>query len=527
MKTPRLLILALVALLLPSIATARVQFGLNEFPVSEFRDWEDIAEQCAAPAAGGFWCDQTDTVLTRIPTKGADFFFNDAGELLAVYAKAQKGQALGSYQLRNAQNLIPADAQLPGGAILVDGDYLPVEDADGSWQQVSDSEVEGRFTFRAGDLDVVRVVRVSNITHTLKTAVRAEGLDDDAGALQLAFEGIARQETPTVRLGQAAGSTVNPLSQPVADPAYISVHNTNRNSGNAIVMRPAGSADESPLSLDEATTAVANGASQGLEAVNLQNGVIAMQRPLSENESAAELAVDVYTGPNELVRYTQEGYAELPGLFEPNILGRLSVGIIWVLRYIQEFVNSWGLSIIVLTLLFRVLIWPLISTQTKSMFGMQALQPKIQALQKKYKDNREKLTEETMKLYREAGVNPAGGCLPILLQMPLFIILWRVFVNFEFDEGFLWIPDLGQADPLYILPALYVAVMVGMSWFSTRSNPNMFRQQMLINVIFVFILVGFPAGVILYFVVSMGVQVLQYWLLSRNRPQPQPAKGAR
>jgi YidC/Oxa1 family membrane protein insertase len=123
-----------------------------------------------------------------------------------------------------------------------------------------------------------------------------------------------------------------------------------------------------------------------------------------------------------------------------------------------------------------------------------------------------------MKLYQEAGVNPAGGCLPILLQMPLFIILWRVFVNFEFNQGFLWLPDLGQSDPFYILPALYVAVMVATSWFSARGNPQTLRQSMLINLVFVIVIINFPAGVLLYYVVSMLVQVLQYWLLSRDRP---------
>jgi len=233
-------------------------------------------------------------------------------------------------------------------------------------------------------------------------------------------------------------------------------------------------------------------------------------------------------GRNELVRYYQEGYLSLPGLFRPNILGRLSLYIVELLVLIHQYVGSWGVSIIVLTMLFRVLIWPLIATQTKSMFGMQKLQPKIQELQKKYKDDREKLTQETMKLYQEAGVNPAGGCLPILLQMPLFIILWRVFINFEFNQGFLWLPDLGQSDPYYILPVLYVLVMLATSYFSARGNPQTLRQSMFINLIFVFIIINFPAGVLLYYVVSMLVQVFQYWLVSRGQPVPAvPAKRAK
>ncbi|MEX2541074.1 MAG: YidC/Oxa1 family membrane protein insertase [Trueperaceae bacterium] len=535
MKTPsskksRFLFLALaVALLLPT-AWARVEFALHDFAVSEFRDFSDVQQECSAPAASSFWCDEAGTTLTRIPTKGADYFFNEAGELLAVYAKQQKGQNLGSYSIDSGQNLIPDDARFPGGALLADGEYLEVEDAQASWQRVDDTEFEGRFTYRAGDLQVERVVRVSNITHTLKVAVRAERLEqsDDSQMLQFAFDGIARQDEPTIKIGQSTTFTANPVSQSVPDVSYASLQTNNRNSGYAVVMRPAGTGERSLLSLDEATQSASNEAAVDLAAQALPGGVVAMQRPLpGEPGSEAQLALDVYTGPNELVRYTQEGYADLPGLFNANILGRMSLGIIWVLRYIHEYVGSWGLSIIVLTLLFRVLIWPLIATQTKSMFGMQQLQPKIQALQKKYKDDKEKLTQETMKLYREAGVNPAGGCLPILLQMPLFIILWRVFVNFEFNEGFVWIPDLGQADPFYILPALYVGVMVAQSYFATRGNQSQFRQQLFINVVFVFIMVGFPAGVILYFVVSMLVQVIQYWLLSRNRPAAVPVKKSK
>jgi YidC/Oxa1 family membrane protein insertase len=165
----------------------------------------------------------------------------------------------------------------------------------------------------------------------------------------------------------------------------------------------------------------------------------------------------------------------------------------------------------------------LITTQTKSMVGMQQLQPKLQALQKKYKDNREKLTQETMKLYKEAGVNPAGGCLPIFAQMPLFIILWRIFSNFEFNEGFLWIPDLGLPDPTFILPILYVGVMMASAFLMAKGNPQSLRLQIMINLVFVFFIIQFPAGVTLYWVVSMLVQVLQHYLIQRNYPAPATA----
>ena len=517
MKIKRLVGLALT-LLLAGTAAARVDFGLHEFDVNEFRQLDQVTDACAAPAASSFWCGRTGEPLMRIPTKGADFFFNDAGELHVVYAKPQKGQAVNSYALNNAQNLIPISATIPGNAVLIDGEYFEPEDASGDWEVLSDTEIRGTFSYTAADIDITKTVVVSNITHTITTLVEAErsGEAEEAQAIQLAFPGVGRADPPIVKLGQSTSHAVNPISTSVEDVSYISLQ-TNERSGYAIVMRPAGSGENTLLTLDEAVESpVSSGPVNG---ISLGDWRIALETELAaEAGSSTSLAVETYTGPNELVRFNQEGYADLPGLFSPNILGRLSLGLIWLLVWIHGFVGSWGLSIILLTLVFRALIWPLINTQTKSMFAMQQLQPRMQALQKKYKDDREKLAQEQMKMYREEGVNPAGGCLPILLQMPLFIILWRVFVNFEFNEGFLWLPDLGTPDPFYILPILYVGVMLAQSYFSTKGNPGMLRQQIFINLIFVFIIVNFPAGVILYFVVSMLVQVFQYWLISRNRP---------
>ncbi len=518
MKIKRLALLAL-ALLLASTAAARVEFALNEFPVLEFRNLERVTEACAAPAAASFWCGHESDTLIRIPTKGADFFFNDAGELYAVFAKQQKGQSLNNYNIDNAQNLIPLGASIPGNAVLLDGEYQEPQDATADWQVLSDTEIRGDFSFTLDGLQVERTVVVSNITHTITTTLEIERTAEaeEAQAVQLAFPGLGRTDSPTVKVGQSESFSTNPLSQSVDAVSYVSLQTNDRNSGYAIVMRPAGSADNTPLALDEAVESEVSDAA--LSGISLGQFRIALERELAAGEgSTMRMAVETYTGPNELVRFNQEGYADLPGLFNPNILGRLSLGLIWLLVWIHGFAGSWGLSIILLTLIFRLLIWPLINTQTKSMFAMQQMQPKIQALQKKYKDDREKLAQEQMKLYKEEGVNPAGGCLPMILQMPLFIILWRVFVNFEFNEGFLWLPDLGASDHLYILPILYVGVMLLQSYFSTKGNPSMLRQQVFINLIFVFIIVNFPSGVILYFVVSMLVQVFQYWLISRRQP---------
>jgi len=518
---PTLWVLALLAPLLLSAClmptSMREPFGPTPFAVSEFRDANQLQDLCAGASPSSFWCSYLGGSVERVPTKGVDVFFSDAGEVLAAFAKFQKGQNLPNYASNNADNLIPRDSTFPGGAVLIDGVYHQPENVEGSWTRRNGVEYEGRFTYTIPGFAVERTVVISNVEQTLRTQLRITPLaadDDDedeasaARVVQYAYPGIARQDSPTIKIGQANTFALNPITAPVDGPSYVSLQSAANNTGNAIVLRPG-----------------EGGAA--LQGISLGGGRAALQSPLTGGEM--QLSVETFLGKNELVRFYQEGYFELPGLFNPNILGRLSLWILAALEFIHEYVPSWGLSIIVLTLVFRALVWPLITTQTRSMFGMQKLQPQMQKLQQKYKDDREKLSQEMMKLYKEAGVNPAGGCLPILLQMPLFIILWRVFVNFEFNEGFLWIPDLGLADPFYILPALYVAVMLAQSWYSARNNPQMLRQSIIINLVFVFIIVNFPSGVLVYFVVSMGVQVFQYWLLSRgqNLPPPAPLKPAK
>lgn len=518
-------VISLLFLLALPLVFARVDFELQPISASAFRGFGDLQESCSADADSSFWCQHLDGELTLITSKSSDYVFDEAGELLAVFTKPQKGQnnvaGDGTYRLGldHNQNLIPTGSSLPGGAVLLDEAYLLPEGIEGSWERLENGDgpyYRGEFRYLLGDVEITKTLEVTNITHLLGVELTAsrqatpEGGEEGAAepiTVQYVFPGIARTESPVVKIGQGQSASVNPVSQPVADPSYISLQNNNRNTGNALILRPARSAE-------------------GLAAQYLPPNRIALQAELgADPESEVRLPLEVYAGPNELVRYQQEGFLDLPELFRPNLLGQLSLGILWVLQQIYAFVPNWGLSIVVLTLLFRILIWPLITTQTKSMYGMQQLQPKLQALQKKHKDDREKLTQETMKLYKEAGVNPAGGCLPILLQMPLFIILWRIFSNFEFNAGFLWIPDLGQADPYYILPILYVLVILAQSYFMAQGNPQSMRQQMILNVVFVFLFLNFPAGVILYYVVSMLVQVLQYWLIQRQQTAATAAKA--
>lgn len=506
MKVKLFFLLALLGLI--SGASARIEFGIRDFSATDFRNPQLLAELCSGGSAS-FWCDARDADLQLITTKGADYLFSATGEVVALYAKQQRGQDFsGNYALDNNQNLIPYTAELPGGAVLLDGDRREPQNVTGSWEETRLADApafEGTFAYRLGELRVDKVVTVSSVRNSVDVSLTVTRTAAAAAEseVQYTYTGIARQENPVLKVGQGENFTLSPVPQAIDNPAYISLQGNNRNSGFALVMRP--------------NPNLPGSGGETLAATPISANEIGMAKTLEAAAgSEVNLELQVYGGPNEMVRYEQEGYLGLPGLFNPNILGRLSLGIIVALQAIHGVVGIWGLSIILLTLLFRLLVWPLIATQTKSMVGMQQIQPKMQALQKKHKNDREKLTQETMKLYQEAGVNPAGGCLPILVQMPIFIILWRVFINFEFNEGFLWIPDLGLNDPLYLLPILYVAVMVGQSFIAAKGNKQMLRQQLLISGVFVFFIFGFPAGVTLYLITSMMIQVLQMYLIQRQ-----------
>ena len=224
----------------------------------------------------------------------------------------------------------------------------------------------------------------------------------------------------------------------------------------------------------------------------------------------------VYGGQNELVRFHVEGLLALPGLFTPNLWGQLSLGLLWLMEMAFRYTGSWGLAILFLTLVVRLLLWPLMHQQFKSMAEMQRLQPLIQKINEKYKDDPNKRAEATMKLYQEHKVNPAAGCLPLFIQMPILFILWKVIANYEFGQGLLWIPDLALPDPYYILPVLYVASTLLSTWLSAHGNKDVIRQGLFINLIFVFLVLQFPAGVTLYWVLSNLIGLFQQWLINKS-----------
>jgi YidC/Oxa1 family membrane protein insertase len=200
---------------------------------------------------------------------------------------------------------------------------------------------------------------------------------------------------------------------------------------------------------------------------------------------------------------------------------------------------QWGLAIIGLTVIVRLILFPLTWRQYKSAQQMQVIQPQIKELQKKYKSDRAKLQEETMKLYSEHRVNPFASCLPLLLQLPVFIALyaaikglgpldmgnppWEPTVQALNQAPFLWLPHLGQPDPYYILLVLYVATQMISTelMVATQSDQTQKWIMRAMPIMFVIFLFNFPSGLFVYWVTTNLWTIGQQLIIRKTMPKPE------
>ncbi|EGR1307805.1 membrane protein insertase YidC [Vibrio cholerae] len=190
----------------------------------------------------------------------------------------------------------------------------------------------------------------------------------------------------------------------------------------------------------------------------------------------------------------------------------------WLLSVIQSFVGNWGVAIICLTFIVRGAMYPLTKAQYTSMAKMRMLQPKLQAMRERIGDDRQRMSQEMMELYKKEKVNPLGGCLPIILQMPIFIALyWALMESVELRHSpfFGWIHDLSAQDPYYILPLLMGASMFVIQKMSPTTITDPMQQKIMtfMPVMFTFFFLWFPSGLVLYWLVSNIVTLIQQTLI--------------
>lgn len=193
-----------------------------------------------------------------------------------------------------------------------------------------------------------------------------------------------------------------------------------------------------------------------------------------------------------------------------------------MLEFFHGIAGNWGIAIILMTIAIRLLLFPLYRYQIRLTQGMKDIQPKQKALQEKYKDKPEEYQKRLLELYKENKVSPLGGCLPLIVQMPILIALFNVLRNFDFGESqFLWIQGLNNTDPYYILPVISAAS----TWFQMNQTTTDQSQKTMTLIMPLFIgwmSIKFPAGLNLYWVVSNIFSILQQWLMTRK---PLSAKG--
>jgi YidC/Oxa1 family membrane protein insertase len=220
--------------------------------------------------------------------------------------------------------------------------------------------------------------------------------------------------------------------------------------------------------------------------------------------------------------------------FLNRILAPLSTFFFWILEFIHGWGISWSWSIVVLTIIVRIILIPLTWRQIKSMRALQALAPEIKALQEKYKDNKQLLNQKTMEFYQENKVSPFGSCLPLLLQMPVFFGLYYMLREqgqpggaFAFPNptvGWLWIQDITKFD--IILMFLYIASQFVASWQTSRKSVGQQKMiaYMMPIMVGIFMFIGkWPAGLFIYWFTSNIWTIAQQYVAERMMPMPVPA----
>jgi YidC/Oxa1 family membrane protein insertase len=194
-------------------------------------------------------------------------------------------------------------------------------------------------------------------------------------------------------------------------------------------------------------------------------------------------------------------------------------------KFFHRFVPNWGLAIILLTLVIKIIFFPLTYSSTKSMAKMADLQPKVKALRAKYKKaktdiaQRRLMNEEMMKLYKENGVNPAGGCLPLLIQMPVFVGAYQMLtaaVEFRHAPFGLWLKDLSVADPIWVTPILMgITQFISQKMTPTSADPTQAKMMLIMPVMMTVFFISFPSGLVLYWLTTNVLQIGQQALMNR------------
>ncbi len=228
----------------------------------------------------------------------------------------------------------------------------------------------------------------------------------------------------------------------------------------------------------------------------------------------------LFVGPKEQARLDEQNAKALKLTVDYGWLTPIASPLFWLLTKIHGLVKNWGWSIILLTVLVKAIFYPLSAASYKSMAKMKKLQPRMATLKERYTDDKAKFQQEMMKLYKSEKVNPAGGCLPVLVQIPVFISLyWVLLESVELRQAdfMFWLNDLSVPDPYFVLPIIMGASMIAQHFLNPAPvDPIQKKIMMALPFVFTIFFLWFPAGLVLYWVVNNLLSIAQQYYISKK-----------
>jgi YidC/Oxa1 family membrane protein insertase len=260
------------------------------------------------------------------------------------------------------------------------------------------------------------------------------------------------------------------------------------------------------------------------------DGVIVQATPIAPGETGV-IKVPLYAGPQE-----QDALAKLAtGLdlvVDYGIFTILAAPLFWLLKWLYGIVHNWGWSIVLLTIIIKSAFYPLNHASARSMAKMKVIAPKMKALQEQYGNDKQQLQMKMMEMYKTEKINPLGGCLPILVQIPVFIALYWVLlsaVELRHAPWILWIHDLSAPDPYFVLPIIYAIT----AYLQVRLSPTPIQDPVqakvmqIMPIAFSVMFIFFPSGLVLYWLVNNSLQIFQQWHMNRVLEREAAAAAAK
>jgi YidC/Oxa1 family membrane protein insertase len=227
----------------------------------------------------------------------------------------------------------------------------------------------------------------------------------------------------------------------------------------------------------------------------------------------------LYAGPKkiDILKTLNVGLEHIVDFGMFSIIAR---PLFWLLKYLYKVVGNYGWAIVILTIIVRVPFIPLLNKSQKSMKKLQQLQPQMAAIKEQYKKDPQRMQKEMMQLYKKHKVNPVGGCLPMLIQLPVFLALYKILlISIELKGApfILWITDLAAKDPYYIMPVVMgITMVIQQKMTPTSMDPKQAKMMMLMPVVFTFMFLSFPAGLVLYWLVNNTLGIIQQYFINKK-----------